>query len=135
MSRTPYLCAKLENGVSSGSFDSASSAFTNCGRSLAKLSIRSLSIKVCIHIHQIEQIESLCQTNLITYLSLNALILRTFRVSTGLENYLTPRKTRQSVPLHDMYEAEEIETKAPYSLWTGRAEKTSDDSEIVHHVQ
>lgn len=45
--RMAYLCAKEENGTSSGSLLRASSTFTNCGRSLPKFAMRSLSIKVC----------------------------------------------------------------------------------------
>lgn len=56
VSEVTYLYAKLEKGVSSGSLDNNSSAFTNCGRNLAKFAIRSLSIKVCSQ----ENFESLC---------------------------------------------------------------------------
>lgn len=49
--RNTHLCAKSVKGVSSGSLLSISSALTNCGRSLRKLVIRSLSINVCMDHH------------------------------------------------------------------------------------
>jgi hypothetical protein len=45
-----YFSSKSEYGVSFGSFVRISSVFIRTGRSLLKLGIRSLSIKVCIKV-------------------------------------------------------------------------------------
>lgn len=63
LSKVTYLYSKLEKGVSSGSLVRISSAFTSCGRNLAKLAIRSLSIKVCSQ----ESFASRCSAQAVIY--------------------------------------------------------------------